>query len=33
MQDIFVADRLHLNEKGYAIFAKQIQNFIQTYAK
>lgn len=33
MQDIFVADRLHLNEKGYVIFAKQIQNFIQTYAK
>jgi lysophospholipase L1-like esterase len=33
MQDIFVADRLHLNEKGYTIFAKQIQNFIQTYAK
>jgi lysophospholipase L1-like esterase len=33
MQDIFVADRLHLNEKGYAIFAKQIQNFIHTYAK
>ena len=33
MQDIFVADRLHLNEKGYAIFAKQIQHFIQTYAK
>ena len=33
MQDIFVADRLHLNEKGYVIFAKQIQNFIQKYAK
>jgi lysophospholipase L1-like esterase len=33
MQDIFVADRLHLNEKGYAIFAKQIQNFIQQHAK
>jgi lysophospholipase L1-like esterase len=24
---------LHLNEKGYVIFAKQIQNFIQKYAK
>ena len=33
MQDIFVTDRLHLNEKGYVIFAKQIQNFIQKYAK
>lgn len=33
MQDIFVADRLHLNEKGYAIFAKQIQNFILQYAQ
>jgi lysophospholipase L1-like esterase len=33
MQDIFVADRLHLNEKGYVIFAKQIQNFLQKYAK
>ena len=33
MQDIFVADKLHLNEKGYAIFAKQIQNFIQQHAK
>jgi len=31
MQDIFVADRLHLNEKGYAIFAKQIQNFIKQH--
>lgn len=29
MQDIFVADRLHLNEKGYAIFAEQIKSFIQ----
>jgi lysophospholipase L1-like esterase len=28
MHDIFVADRLHLNEKGYVIFAKQIQNFL-----
>jgi lysophospholipase L1-like esterase len=28
MQDIFVADRLHLNEKGYPIFAKQIKEFI-----
>ena len=27
MQDIFIADKLHLNEKGYKIFAKQIQNF------
>ena len=33
MQDIFVADKLHLNEKGYAIFAKQIQNFVEKYAK
>lgn len=33
MQDIFVADKLHLNEKGYAIFAKQIQNFVQQHAK
>jgi lysophospholipase L1-like esterase len=32
MQDIFVADRLHLNEKGYVIFAKQIQNFIRQHA-
>lgn len=28
MQDIFVADKLHLNEKGYVIFAKQIQDFM-----
>ena len=28
MPDIFVADRLHLNEKGYPIFAKQIKEFI-----
>lgn len=28
MQDIFVADKLHLNEKGYVIFAKQIQEFM-----
>ena len=33
MQDIFVADRLHLNENGYVIFAKQIQNFIHQHAK
>jgi lysophospholipase L1-like esterase len=33
MQDIFVADRLHLNEKGYVIFAKQIQNFVQQHVK
>ncbi|MFM1933444.1 MAG: Sialate O-acetylesterase [Bacteroidota bacterium] len=33
MQDIFVADKLHLNEKGYAIFAKQIQNFVEKHAK
>jgi lysophospholipase L1-like esterase len=33
MQDIFVADRLHLNEKGYSIFAKQIQNFLEKHAK
>ena len=30
MQDIFVADKLHLNEKGYQIFADQIKNFIKT---
>jgi len=29
MQDIFVADKLHLNEKGYQIFAEQIKNFIK----
>lgn len=29
MQDIFVADKLHLNEKGYTIFANQIRSFIQ----
>ncbi|MEK6547831.1 MAG: GDSL-type esterase/lipase family protein [Bacteroidota bacterium] len=28
MTDIFVADKLHLNEKGYVIFAKQIQDFM-----
>ncbi len=33
MQDIFVADKLHLNEKGYAIFAKQIQNFLEKHGK
>jgi lysophospholipase L1-like esterase len=33
MQDIFVSDRLHLNEKGYVIFAKQIQNFVEKHAK
>lgn len=33
MQDIFVADRLHLNEKGYVIFANQIRAFIQKYVK
>ncbi len=31
MQDIFVADKLHLNEKGYGIFANQIKNFIQQH--
>ena len=30
MQDIFVSDKLHLNEKGYAIFASQIRTFIET---
>jgi len=30
MTDIFVADKLHLNEKGYAIFAKQIRQFVQS---
>jgi len=29
MQDIFVADKLHLNDKGYGIFAAQIKSFIQ----
>jgi lysophospholipase L1-like esterase len=29
MQDIFVADRLHLNEKGYPIFALTIKEFIK----
>jgi len=33
MQDIFVADKLHLNEKGYVIFAKQIQNCVEKHAK
>ena len=33
MQDIFVADKLHLNEKGYVIFAKQIQDFMLKYIK
>jgi lysophospholipase L1-like esterase len=30
MQDIFVADQLHLNEKGYRIFASKIRTFIET---
>ncbi|MHA8065910.1 GDSL-type esterase/lipase family protein [Aquirufa sp. ROCK2-A2] len=30
MQDIFVADKLHLNEKGYQIFASKIRTFIET---
>lgn len=29
MQDIFVSDKLHLNEKGYAIFASKIRTFIE----
>ncbi len=33
MQDIFVADKLHLNEKGYVIFANQIRAFVQKYVK
>ncbi len=33
MQDIFVADKLHLNEKGYVIFANQIRAFVLTYVK
>jgi lysophospholipase L1-like esterase len=28
MPDIFVADRLHLNEKGYLIFSTKIREFI-----
>jgi len=28
MPDIFVADRLHLNEKGYLIFSSKIREFI-----
>jgi len=28
MQDIFVADGLHLNEKGYSIWARAIKNYI-----
>ena len=28
MPDIFVADRLHLNEKGYLIFSAKIREFI-----
>lgn len=31
MDDIFVADKLHLNEKGYQIFVKQIHEFIQKH--
>ena len=30
MQDIFIADQLHLNEKGYQIFASKIRSFIET---
>ncbi len=33
MQDIFVADKLHLNEKGYVIFANQIRAFFQKHVK
>jgi lysophospholipase L1-like esterase len=33
MTDIFVADKLHLNEKGYVIFANQIRQFVQTTIK
>ena len=33
MTDIFVADRLHLNEKGYVIFANQIRSFVLKYVK
>lgn len=33
MQDIFVADKLHLNEKGYVIFANQIRAFVLKYVK
>lgn len=33
MMDIFVADKLHLNEKGYAIFSKQIRQFVQSTIK
>jgi lysophospholipase L1-like esterase len=28
MPDIFIADRLHLNEKGYQIFSAKIKGFI-----
>lgn len=28
MQDIFISDRLHLNEKGYQIFSSKIRSFI-----
>ncbi len=33
MQDIFVGDKLHLNEKGYAIFANQIRQFVHSTIK
>jgi lysophospholipase L1-like esterase len=33
MTDIFVADKLHLNEKGYVIFANQIRAFVLKYVK
>ncbi|MHA8098339.1 GDSL-type esterase/lipase family protein [Aquirufa aurantiipilula] len=31
MDDVFVEDRLHLNEKGYQLFVKQIHEFIQKH--
>ncbi len=33
MEDIFVADKLHLNEKGYQIFAGKIMEFIKSTNK
>lgn len=33
MNDIFVADRLHLNDKGYEIFNRVVQEFIKKEVK
>lgn len=33
MQDIFIADKLHLNDKGYQIFAGKIREYIKSTIK